>query len=205
MPPDSTEKPVIILGIDPGSRRTGYAVLAQHGNRFEALTLGVIKAEKLDDHADRLQFIYDETEALIERYQPDFCAIETPVYGKDPLAMLKLGRAQAACMLAMVRRNLSVAEYYPKAVKKSITGNGSASKEQVSYMLQRLLSLTAEEVARFSNDATDALAIAWCHAMRRKDLASTGNNNGELKSKKGRGRGHSAWGDFVASNPDRVK
>lgn len=205
MAPDSTEKPVIILGIDPGSRRTGYAILSQRGNQFEALTLGVIKAEKLDDHADRLQFIYDETEALIERYQPDFCAIETPVYGKDPLAMLKLGRAQAACMLAMVQRNLPVAEYYPKAVKKSITGNGSASKEQVSYMLQRLLSLTAEEVARFSNDATDALAIAWCHAMRRNDLAAPGSNAGELKSKKGRGRGHSAWGDFVASNPDRVK
>lgn len=206
MPPDSTDKPIIILGIDPGSRRTGYAVLAQRGNQYEALTLGVIKAEKFEAHTDRLQFIYDEIEALIECYKPDYCAIETPVYGKDPLAMLKLGRAQAACMLAMVRRELPVAEYYPKAVKKSITGNGSASKEQVSYMLQRLLGLSAEQVAKFSNDATDALAIAWCHAMRRNDLASSGSSTtSDLTKKKGRGRGHSAWGDFVASNPDRVK
>lgn len=205
MPPESIDKPIIILGIDPGSRRTGYAVLAQRGNRFEALTLGVIKAEKLPDHADRLQLIYDETEALINQYKPDFCAIETPVYGKDPLAMLKLGRAQAACMLAMVRQQLPVAEYYPKAVKKSITGNGSASKEQVAYMLQRLLGLSEKEVARFSDDATDALAIAWCHAMRRNDLASSGKTNGDSPAPKSRGRGHSAWGDFVASNPDRVK
>ena len=205
MLPEPTEKPIIILGIDPGSRRTGYAVLAQRGNRFEALALGVIKAEKLDDHADRLQLIYDETDALIKRYKPDFCAIETPVYGKDPLAMLKLGRAQAACMLAMVRQSLPVAEYYPKAVKKSITGNGSASKEQVAYMLQRLLGLPAEEVAKFSNDATDALAIAWCHAMRRNDIASSGADSSASAPRKGRGRGHSAWGDFVASNPDRIK
>lgn len=205
MASNSAETPITVLGIDPGSRRTGYAVLVQRGNRYEALTLGVIKAEKLEDHADRLQFIYDEIEALIQRYEPDFCAIETPVYGKDPLAMLKLGRAQAACMLAMVRRNLPVTEYYPKAIKKSITGNGSASKEQVAYMLQRLLGLSASEAEKFSNDATDALAIAWCHAMRRNDIAAGNQKQSDIAIKKGRGRGHSAWGDFVASNPDRIK
>jgi crossover junction endodeoxyribonuclease RuvC len=185
----------IILGIDPGSRRTGYAVLSREGNSFEAVTLGVLRAEDFEDHANRLNFLYGEVSRLIEYYRPGFCAIETPVYGKDPLAMLKLGRAQAACILAIVRHDLEAVEYYPKAVKKSITGNGNAAKEQVAYMLGKLLGIDATSI---SNDATDALAVAWCHSMRKNDV----QNAHPLRRQ---GRGHSAWGDFIADNPDRVK
>ncbi len=185
----------IILGIDPGSRRTGYAVLKQCGNSFEALDLGVLRAEQFDDHARRLNYLYQEIDALIAKFNPDLCAIETPVYGKDPLAMLKLGRAQAACILAVTSNGLPVSEYYPKAVKKSITGNGNAAKEQVAYMLGKLLNLDATSL---SNDATDALAVAWCHAVRREDPSSV-----QPLSRQGRGR--SAWGDFIAGNPERVK
>lgn len=184
----------IFLGIDPGSRRTGYAVLSRKGTRYEALTMGVLRAEQFEDHARRLQFLFEEVQALVKQYKPHFCAIETPVYGKDPLAMLKLGRAQAACILALTNGGLEVAEYYPKAVKKSITGNGNAAKEQVAYMLARLLNLGEETLPA---DATDALAVAWCHAMRK-------DQPGNEHPLKRQGRGHSAWGDFVSGNPDRV-
>ncbi|MCC5932653.1 MAG: crossover junction endodeoxyribonuclease RuvC [Candidatus Cyclonatronum sp.] len=184
----------IFLGIDPGSRRTGYAVLSRSGTRFEALALGVLRAEQFEEHARRLQFIFEEIQGLMQQYKPHFCAIETPVYGKDPLAMLKLGRAQAACILALSAGGLEVAEYYPKAVKKSITGNGNAAKEQVAYMLAKLLNLGEEA---YPADATDALAVAWCHAMR-KDMPGDGH---PLKRQ---GRGHSAWGDFLSGNPDRI-
>ena len=187
----------IILGLDPGSRRTGFALLKQEGNRFESIEIGVIKAEHLEDHAMRLKLIQDEVTILIHTYSPDMCAVETPVYGKDPLAMLKLGRAQAACILAIVNTGREVTEYYPKAVKKSITGNGNAAKEQVAYMLAKLVHVEVDDI---SNDATDALAVAWCHAMRGNELSGT--HKDPLKRT---GRGRSAWGDFVAGNPDRVK
>lgn len=186
-----------ILGIDPGSRRTGFALLRQSGNRFESLELGVIRSEDLDDHADRLKRIYDEIGKLIEKHSPDACAVETPVYGKDPLAMLKLGRAQAACIMAVVNNGLEVTEYYPKAVKKSITGNGNAAKSQVAYMLAKLVNVDVEAI---SNDATDALAVAWCHAMRGDGLASATGTDPLKRT----GRGRTAWGDFVAGNPERI-
>ncbi len=185
----------VILGIDPGSRRTGFALLMQEGNRFETLQIGVIKSESIEDHSQRLRHIYDEISTLIKRHSPDECAIETPVYGKDPLAMLKLGRAQAACILAIVNQEVEVTEYYPKAVKKSITGNGNAAKEQVAYMLAKLLNMDTENISR---DATDALAVAWCHAIRGDDVTT----ESPLKRT---GRGRTAWGDFVNTNPERIR
>ncbi|NIR65398.1 MAG: crossover junction endodeoxyribonuclease RuvC, partial [Aliifodinibius sp.] len=78
----------------------------------------------MESHNDRLQYIFEEITKLIKKHQPDECAVETPVYGVDPLAMLKLGRAQAAAILAITNQGIPVAEYYPKMVKKAITGNG---------------------------------------------------------------------------------
>lgn len=193
----SKDSSSIILGIDPGSRRTGFALLKKVGNRFESLEMGVIKSADLDDHADRLKHIYDEITGIIKIWKPDMCAIETPVYGKDPLAMLKLGRAQAACIMAIVNAGLEVTEYYPKAVKKSITGNGNAAKVQVAYMLSKLANVDVESI---SDDATDALAVAWCHAMRGSDPSQTHKD-----PMKRTGRGRTAWGDFIESNPERIK
>ncbi|MCH8567308.1 MAG: crossover junction endodeoxyribonuclease RuvC [Balneolales bacterium] len=185
----------IILGVDPGSRKTGFAILIRQEVRYSVAELGVIRAGHLEDHSARLHLIYSEIGELIKRHKPSLCAIETPVYGKDPLAMLKLGRAQAACILAISLAGLPVAEYYPKAVKKSITGNGNASKEQVAYMLEKLLGI---EAVNISNDATDALAVAWCHSMRKDDVSA----QNPLKRQ---GRGRTAWGSFIQDNPDRVK
>ncbi|MCH8523229.1 MAG: crossover junction endodeoxyribonuclease RuvC [Balneolales bacterium] len=189
----------IVLGIDPGSRNTGISVLRQDGNRYEMLHCDVIKVGHLESHVDRLQSIYMRVSLIIERYKPDSCAVETPLYGKDPLALLKLGRAQAAAIMAAVNAGVDIDEYYPKMVKKSITGNGNASKEQVAYMLDKILSLNGET---FPADATDALAVAWCHLTRNtshhQEALKTGKKSHQNNAKGG-------WASFVAQNPDRVK
>ncbi len=189
----------LILGIDPGSRNTGYAVLARENSTLVAKRCDVIKLAHLDDHADRLQFIFEKVSELVRSFEPESCAIETPVYGVDPLAMLKLGRAQAAAMLAITNNNISVTEYYPKKVKKSITGNGNASKKQVAFMLRKMVTLPEETL---SEDATDALAVAWCHLMKKNAIGSTVSGS---TGKGHQNRSGSSWTEFVKNNPDRVK
>ena len=125
--------------------------------------------------------------------------METPVYGVDPLAMLKLGRAQAAAMLAIANQELPLAEYYPKEVKKSITGNGNASKQQVAFMLRKMVSLNEEKL---SGDATDALGVAWCHLMKLDGVE--GSIPGKAK-KRHQNRSKSSWAEFVEQNPERVR
>jgi crossover junction endodeoxyribonuclease RuvC len=187
---------MIILGLDPGSRVTGYSVLLQRGSGFTTLDCGVLRLTGTDDHGERLRMIYARVTELVGLYKPVECAVETPVYGKDPLAMLKLGRAQAACMLAVINSGLPITEYYPKAVKKAITGRGNASKDQMSYMLYKLIDVQQKSLP---NDATDALAVAWCHAMRRKNELVTGKP-GKHQNSKG-----NSWSDFVKQNPERVR
>lgn len=187
----------VILGIDPGSRNTGYALLTEEKGKLIALRCDVIRLADLDDHADRLQVIFEKISAIIKSNSPTACAVETPVYGVDPMAMLKLGRAQAAAMLAITNNDLSVTEYMPKAVKKSITGNGNASKKQVEFMLRKMVDLPDEKL---SNDATDALAVAWCHMMKGKQAIP-----GSSKKKTHQNNKKGDWASFVANNPDRVK
>jgi crossover junction endodeoxyribonuclease RuvC len=188
----------IILGIDPGSRATGYAILTEESNQLIAKRCDVLRMSQMDDHADRLQYIFEQVGRIVESFSPTMCAIETPVYGVDPLAMLKLGRAQAAAMLAITNQGLPVTEYYPKEVKKSITGNGNASKEQVAFMLNKTVKLPKEKL---SNDATDALAIAWCHMMKNKGVPQSRQG----KQKRHQNNSSGSWSQFVKDNPDRVK
>lgn len=186
-----------ILGIDPGSRATGFAVLDENNSRFAVEACDVLRMDQMEDHTGRLQFIFEEVSKLIKKHKPDVCAVETPVYGVDPLAMLKLGRAQAAAILAITNENLTVAEYYPKAVKKAITGNGNASKKQVAFMLQKMLNIPVDEL---SADATDALAVAWCH------FTHLGKLQAQTDSKKmHQNNSKSSWAAFVEQNPERVK
>ncbi len=152
----------------------------------------------MDDHADRLQFIFEEVSKIISSFEPTSCAVETPIYGVDPLAMLKLGRAQAAAMLAITNSDISVTEYYPKQVKKSITGNGNASKKQVAFMLRKMVSLPDEKL---SKDATDALAVAWCHLMKQNSIPGQTQNSDK---KRHQNNSKSSWESFVANNPDRI-
>lgn len=187
--------PDIILGIDPGSRNTGYAVLTEENGKLIALRCDVLKMAHLEDHSDRLKYIFDKITAIIKSVQPSRCAVETPIYGVDPQAMLKLGRAQAAAILAIKNAGLEVEEYFPKVVKKSITGNGNASKDQVAFMLKKMISLPDEKL---SNDATDALAVAWCHLMKGRGIPTS-------KKKTHQNNKKSDWAAFAADNPDRVK
>lgn len=188
----------IFLGIDPGSRTTGYAILTKTDGKLVAMRCDTINMAHMDDHADRLQHIFEKISKIVASFKPTGCAVETPVYGVDPLAMLKLGRAQAAAMLAITSHKIPVTEYYPKQVKKSITGNGNASKEQVAFMLRKMVCLPDEKISR---DATDALAVAWCHLMKQNSIQ---NRMPTSKKKKHQNNSQSSWESFVAQNPDRI-
>ncbi len=184
---------MIILGIDPGSRHTGYGVVAVDGNRQQMLEYGVLHLDTTDDHELRLKRIYDRITQVIERTLPDECAIEMPVYGRNPQSMLKLGRAQAAAMLAVLNRQIPVTEYTPKQVKKSVTGNGNAAKEQVRYMVRAILSIDDEHDPKLEKlllDAADALAVGLCHAHRLARGAPA--------------QRHADWASFVRANPHRI-
>jgi len=186
-----------ILGIDPGSRHTGYAVLEIEGNSYSSDVFGVLRMDKMESQSERLQYIFEEITAIVKDQNPGSCAVETPVYGVDPLAMLKLGRAQAAAILAITNQSLSVEEYYPKAVKKAITGNGNASKKQVAFMLTRMMDLPDETIG---NDATDALAVAWCHHTKSGTISSSAGKKASHQNNR-----KSSWAAFVQDNPGRIK
>jgi crossover junction endodeoxyribonuclease RuvC len=173
-----------ILGIDPGSRATGYGFI--DGTDETVVEAGVIRLDDTDDHPDRLKQIYDRLTALIETHEPEAFAIEMPVYGQNPQSMLKLGRAQAAAMMAGLNADLAVAQYTPKEIKKSVTGNGNASKTQVGFMIESILNVEADALA---HDAADALATALCHNNR------DAHDDGES---------YTGWASFVDANPDRV-
>ena len=179
---------MIILGIDPGSRITGYGVIETTPAGDRAIDFGVLNVEReqKDPHL-RLHAIYHRVDALIQEHLPDECAVEMPVYGRNAQSMLKLGRAQAAAILAAMNRSLPVSQYTPKEIKKSVTGNGAATKEQVRYMVCNLLRLA--DGHDMGLDSADALAIGLCHAHRR-DAA-----DGVSKS----------WEAFVRENPGRIR
>lgn len=177
---------MIVLGIDPGTRHTGYGVIELVGKKETALDYGVVDMSRRMDHTLRLERIYETVLGVIDQHKPDVCAVEMPVYGKNAQSMLKLGRAQAAVMLAATHRQIPVTEYTPKEVKKSVVGNGNAAKEQVWFMLKAILNLTDDR----GLDASDALGVALCHAQR--------INSGGTSS-------HKSWASFVEANPERVK
>jgi crossover junction endodeoxyribonuclease RuvC len=150
---------MIIIGIDPGSRRTGYGVIRLEGNRHIYLASGHLD---VSSHAvpDRLRHIYFGLKDLVQSWQPHEAAIEQIFMHENPNSALKLGQARGAAIVAL---SIPVAEYSARQVKKSITGHGAAKKEQVQYMVQRLLNLKNKLQA----DEADALAIALCHAHAR--------------------------------------
>ena len=184
------KKPIIILGIDPGTIIMGYGLVEVKGNKLSLLEMGVLQPGKVKDTYKKLQLIFNTVSGLITRYQPDHFAIEAPFFGKNVQSMLKLGRAQGVAIAAAMRHGLDVTEYSPKKVKQSITGNGNAGKEQVMKMLQQILAFT-EDPQHF--DATDALAVAVCHHYQQNSpLGINGKKAGD-------------WADFIKKNPGKVK
>lgn len=148
--------------------------------------MGVLRLEKVENHPLKLQKIFEKIVALIDEYKPDEFAIEAPFFGKNVQSMLKLGRAQGVAIAGALSRNIPIQEYSPKKIKQSITGNGNASKEQVSAMLKTLLNF--KESPEFL-DATDGLAVAVCHYFQ-------GSKTVGKKS-------YSGWKAFLTENPDK--
>lgn len=178
----------VILGIDPGTTITGYGVIAASGKSPLLLAFGVINLSKFGDHYEKLQKIFERTSSLIEEFKPSELAIESPFFGKNVQSMLKLGRAQGAAIAAALHRNLPIYEYAPRKIKMAITGQGNASKEQVAFILQRMLKF--DEIPE-NLDATDGLAAAVCHFFQ----------NTYQSDEKGKAKN---WKDFVSKNPGRI-
>ncbi len=155
-------KKKIIIGIDPGTRVTGYGIISISGNVYEPLDFGCIRPPADFILSDRYHIIYNSLQKLLERYLPDEMALETPFINKNPQSTLKLGIAMGTALLAAKSKNMKVFGYSPREVKCFITGTGKAEKFQVQNIVSRLLSLKTPPEPF---DAADALAIALCHAQ----------------------------------------
>ena len=143
--------------------------------------------QKYKDHYIKLKLIFSRTLDLIEEFKPDEIAIEAPFFGKNVQSMLKLGRAQGVAMAAALYRDIPIFEYTPKKIKKSITGNGNASKEQVAAMLKCIFDL--KEIPKHL-DATDGLAAAACHFFQRTNISKSKN--------------YSSWSSYIKNNPNKL-
>lgn len=184
-----TEK--ILLGIDPGTNVMGYGVLRVNGNKAELVVMGVIDMRKERDVYLRLGKIFDRVTGIIDEFLPDELAIEAPFFGKNVQSMLKLGRAQGVAIAAAIHHDVPISEYAPLKIKLAITGNGSASKEQVAGMLQKLLHLRDDQMPHFM-DATDAVAAAYCHFLQMNRPTTDARHYG-------------SWKDFARSHADRIR
>ena len=179
----------IILGIDPGTNILGFGIVRVDSHGPHYVDMGVFDLRMIKDPFEKLANIFAGVTELLEEYQPDELAVESPFYGKNAQVILKLGRAQGAALTAAVMKGIPVAEYAPRKAKIAICGNGAASKEQVAMMIQKTLKV---ELDPKYLDATDALAIALCHHYQMSNpLAGTG--------------GKTDWKKFLDENPDRIK
>jgi crossover junction endodeoxyribonuclease RuvC len=175
-----------IIGIDPGSILCGFGVIDKTKGKITVIEQGIIKAGKFNKNLHiRLKEIYSRLFQVVERTKPDTAAFESLFYSKNPQSLMKLSHARAAAILAVVNNGIPLREYSPREVKKAVTGNGNASKEQVSYMVKSILEI--KETPEFF-DVTDALAVAICHAYR----ANTPDSNAK------------SWAEFIEMNPNRV-
>ena len=151
-----------VLGLDPGSRQTGFGVVEAEGNRFRSLMSGRVSPPARLDLPHRLHAIVERVGELMEEFTPDCVAVEEAFYHESVRSTLVLGHVRGALLVAAVSRGLAVAEYSPREIKLSVTGRGGASKEQVAFMVQRMLGLGG----KMPQDASDALAVALCHHHR---------------------------------------
>lgn len=170
----------IILGIDPGSRITGYGVINVVGAQIEYIDSGCIRV-KGEELPERLHQIYEGISQVINLYQPQQMAIEQVFMARNPDSALKLGQARGAAIVATVSQDVPVAEYSARQVKQSVVGKGSADKTQVQHMVTAILNLPKAPQA----DAADALAIALCHVHTQQSLIRIA---GAKSSRRGRMR-----------------
>jgi crossover junction endodeoxyribonuclease RuvC len=187
---------MIILGVDPGTLITGFAVIEVEHGRLSVLAYDIVKNISNRSMPIRLKQIFDKLCKVINQYHPDEFAIETAFYGKNAQSALKLGHARGVSILAAVNFQIPTTEYSPREIKKAVTGNGAASKQQVQFMVKSQLRL--REAPKFF-DASDALAIALCHSFRIK--------GGRIKTNHTRTPGTKSrrtWSDYINAHPERV-
>lgn len=186
-----------ILGIDPGTNILGYSIIEKQGKNIKLIEMSVLKLGKIDDMSTRMKVLFDSIVNIIDKYEPDILSIESQFFGKNVQSMLKLGRAQGLCIAAALNRNMPFIEYSPRKIKQSITGNGASSKEQVAIMLQRILCF--DELPK-EYDATDALAVAVCHAFQKDNIL----NENPINKRPNKKSSKTSWNTFIKKNPDKV-
>ncbi len=179
---------MIILGVDPGTLFTGYAVISGIDEKLKLLCADVIKIPAKNKFPIRLKQIYDKLVDVIEFYKPDEFAIETAFYSKNIQSTMKLGHARGVSILAAVNKQIPTTEYSPREIKQSVSGQGGASKEQVRYMVCSLLKI---ELEKKQLDISDAIAVALCHHNRVMNVSAPKKS--------------SSWEDYVSKNPKKVK
>ncbi|MGM0442884.1 MAG: crossover junction endodeoxyribonuclease RuvC [Fibrobacterota bacterium] len=158
---------MIIVGVDPGTRSTGFGVLRAQGARIRCEEYGIIRTDAKKDMSRRLHEIYLSLQSILVTWEPDLVAVEKAFMGKNVQSALKLGQARGVILLAAQESGARIAEFAPTAVKKSVVGSGRAEKGQVEFMVRRLLGLSDRKIR---DDAFDALGIALCacnHGLNR--------------------------------------
>ena len=174
---------MIILGIDPGSRITGFGLIDNQANRIDYIDSGHIKVSG-DSLPQRLGFIFAAVDDVIRKHQAEQMSIENVFMARNADSALKLGQARGAAICAAHQAGLEIAEYAPREIKQSIVGSGAATKDQVQHMVKRLLGIRQNLQA----DEADGLAIAICHAQFYATQQKTGIDSSLLKRRRSRRR-----------------
>lgn len=156
---------MIIIGIDPGSRYCGYGLIEMEGRKVLAAGCDVIDVTKEKTLGNRLKALYESICGILEEYHPEVAAVESMFFHRQIKSIFTLGHARGVLLLALAVKGVPIVEYSPREIKKSVVGNGNASKLQVRYMINQIYPL--KEIPR-RDDAYDALAIATCHYNRMK-------------------------------------
>jgi len=176
---------MIIFGVDPGTILTGFGIIKSQKNKIDYLHSGIIKPNPKENLPAKLKYIFQELNKLVIQYKPDIFCIETAFYGKNVQSALKIGYVRGIAMIAASMNDVVIAEYSPREIKKAVVGNGSASKEQVQYMIKNLTKIEKDKI-KF--DETDAIAAAVCHSIKLNSFVSSKND----------------WKNFILQNPDRI-
>ncbi len=154
---------MIIMGIDPGLTATGVGIINYKAKRPEYIDAFTIRTGKITRLEKRLEYIYDSLIELIEEFEPDACVVEEVFYSKNVKAAITMGHTRGVILLAAARTGKELISYSPREVKMAVVGNGGAAKNQVQFMVQKILKMDSKIP---SLDASDALALAICHSQR---------------------------------------
>ncbi|MDI9358948.1 MAG: crossover junction endodeoxyribonuclease RuvC [Phycisphaerales bacterium] len=190
-------KEPVIIGVDPGSEFMGIALLQVGKLKPSVILFETISLRSIKNKYERLGVIHKNMHDLLNKYKPNVLSIEAPFYSKNVKSTLTLGRVQGIIMALAIDSGIAIYEYAPRKIKKSITGRGAADKKQVWKMLKSILNLKDDPQ---HDDASDALAIAYCHYLQ-KDAHALESKALPVKNKNKKG----TWKDFILANKDRLK